>query len=66
MISRRSLLASLGLALLAATVAAGAQAATVQRLPHHAKRHMHAASTHTLHHRKVHRTASVQHSRPQA
>ncbi len=66
MISRRSLLASLGLALPAAVAAAGAQAATPTRMPHHAKHHVHTASAHVLHHHKPHRTASAMRPHPQA
>jgi len=66
MMSRRSLLASLGLALPAAVAAVGAQAAVTPRLSHHSKRHVHTASAHTLHHHKPHSTASVTRSHPQA
>jgi hypothetical protein len=66
MISRRSLLASLGLALPAATAAAGAQAATTSRLAHHGKHHLHTVSSRSLHHHKLHRTASTMRSHPQA
>lgn len=55
MISRRSLLASLSLALPVVAVAAGAQAATS---PHRVKHQVHAASAHTVHH-KAHRTAAT-------
>ncbi len=62
-LSRRSLLASLGLALPAAAVVTTAQAATFHHA-HHAKRHLHAASAHPLHHAKTHRTASALRGHP--
>ncbi len=66
MISRRSLLASLGLALPATVATVDAKAAEARHLPHHARRHTHTASVRTLHHHKTHRTASVMRVHPQA
>jgi type IV secretory pathway TrbD component len=58
-LSRRSLLASLGLALPVVAVATAAKAATVHHPIHPAaKRHLH-ASSHVPHHRKPHRTAAA-------
>ncbi len=59
MTTRRSLLASLGLALPAMAVATGASAAATAS-PRHAKPHGHVA--HAQHHGKPHRTASAKHT----
>jgi hypothetical protein len=59
MTTRRSLLASLGLALPAVAAATGASAATTTA-PRHAKPHGHVA--HAQHHAKPHRTASAKHA----
>lgn len=65
-LSRRSLLASLGGALPAVAVATAAQAATpLPHTSHHAKKHVHAASAHATRHRKTHHTAATPTS-PQA
>jgi hypothetical protein len=55
-ITRRSLLVALGLALPVAAVATAATADTTIR-PHHARKHGHLAHAH--HHGKPHRTAST-------
>jgi hypothetical protein len=66
-LSRRSLLASLGLALPASVAATSARADAVYRpVHHHTKRHGHVASSHKLHPHKTHRTASAVRTRPQA
>ncbi len=43
-----------------------AQAASPTPLPHHAKRHVHAASLHVLHHHKAHRAIATMRPAPQA
>lgn len=71
-ITRRSLFASLGLALPVALTALGAEAATAPATaPHHAKKHHgHTtnANTHAPHHHSKthHTTAGLKHPQPQA
>ena len=67
-LSRRSLLASFGVALPAVAVATATAAQAATPLPHtshHAKKHVHAASAHATRHRKTHHTAATPTS-PQA
>lgn len=65
-LSRRSLLASLGVALPAVAVASTAKAASPLLPKHHAKKHVHTASAHTSHHRKAHHAAPAAHPAPLA
>jgi hypothetical protein len=65
-ITRRSLLTSLGVALPATLVAAGAEAATVPTLHHHKKRHTHSASAHQHRRKGHHTTAAISQPRTQA
>lgn len=63
--TRRSLLASLGVALPVALTAVGAEAATPSSATHAThhhrpkKHHSHASNTHTHHHKPRHSTAAV-------
>jgi hypothetical protein len=61
-ITRRSVLASLGLAMPVAAIARGAQASTTPSRAHHDRTHAHSA--HLQHHGKPHRTASAAHHHP--
>jgi hypothetical protein len=65
-LTRRSLLAALGVTLPVALTAAGAEAATVHALHHHKKHHARAISARAHHRKTRHATAAVAHPRTQA
>lgn len=64
-LTRRSLLASFGIALPVALTAVGAEAATVPTLHRHKRHHTHAANAHTRHRKPHHTTAAVDRPRTQ-